>query len=94
MGKEDKMTIADEKYENEDFKYNMENDYIGSMLGTTWCAIKYGDGSILVISVDPYDHFTGDAVPVESFADFPSFENWVKGQGFYEYHPEEYKSLA
>ena len=88
------MTIADEKYDDEKFSYDIEDNYIGGILGTTWCAIKYEDGSILVISVDPYDCFTGDAVPVESFDNFTHFEEWVREQPFFKYHPEEYKAFA
>ena len=88
------MTIAETHYDDENFVYDITDNYIGGFLGTTWCGIKYQDGSILVITVDPYDRFTGEACPVEAFDNFSTFEEWVKEQQFFKYHPDEYKALA
>ena len=88
------MTIAEQKYNSEEYTFDTEDDYIGGTFGVVYCAMKYEDGSILVISDDRYDSFTGSSFPVAAFSNFNEFEEWVKQQSFFKYHKTEYKALA
>ena len=38
------MTIAEQKYDSEEYTFDTEDDYIGGPLGVVYCAMKYEDG--------------------------------------------------
>lgn len=88
------MTIAEQMYEEDSIDSYDEGICIGGFLTETYYAIKYEDQSILVVSDDHYDCFTGGALPIAAFSNFNEFEEWVKEQPFFKHHKTEYKSLA
>ena len=87
------MTIAEKMYE-EDSISSYDDNYIGGFLTESYYATKYEDQSILVVSDDHYDCFTGGALPIAAFSSFSEFEEWVKQQPFFKHHKTEYKALA
>ena len=89
------MSIAEELFEKDqlpnDFDLNDEVE-LGHFLGTTWCARKFEDGSIIAIEACPVDCFTGGPYLCGAFDNFSQFEDWVKKQDYLD--PDAYKVLA